>query len=152
MREIKNIVKLPILRKDFIIDFYQIYKSKIIGADVLLLICSILSKDILEEFLETLLKLGMSCLVEAHDEKEINTALEAVAKIIGVNNRSLKTFEVDFNNSIKLRKLVPNDKIFVSESGIKTKEHKTYLKLNNINAVLIEEELIKGVEKLKLCF
>ncbi|MDR3256257.1 MAG: indole-3-glycerol phosphate synthase TrpC [Endomicrobium sp.] len=144
LQEIKSIVKIPILRKDFIIDSYQIYESKLIGADAILLICSILSYDVLKEFMEIAQEIGISCLVEVHNEKEIETALNVGAKIIGVNNRNLKTFEVDFNNSMKLRKLVPFDKIFVSESGIKTKEHIDILKANNVNAVLIGEELMKS--------
>ncbi|MDR0800256.1 MAG: indole-3-glycerol phosphate synthase TrpC [Endomicrobium sp.] len=144
LQEIKNIVKIPVLRKDFMIDSYQIYESRVIGADAVLLICSILSCDVLKEFADTAQGLGISCLVEAHDEKEIEMALKIGAGIIGVNNRNLKTFEVDFNNSMKLRRLVPDDKIFVSESGIKTKEHIGVLKANNVNAVLIGEELMRG--------
>ena len=144
LQEIKSIVKIPVLRKDFIIDSYQIYESRVIGADAVLLICSILSYDVLKEFAETAQGLGMSCLVEAHDEKEIEMALKIGARIIGVNNRNLKTFEVDFNNGMKLRSLVSDDKIFVSESGIKTKEHISILKANNVNAVLIGEELMRS--------
>ena len=144
LQEIKNIVKIPVLRKDFIIDSYQIYESRVIGADAVLLICSILSCDVLKEFADMAQGLGISCLVEAHDEKEIEMALKIGAGIIGVNNRNLKTFEVDFNNSMKLRRLVPDNKIFVSESGVKTKEHIGVLKANNVNAVLIGEELMKG--------
>jgi indole-3-glycerol phosphate synthase len=144
LQEIKNIVSIPILRKDFIIDSYQIYESKIIGADSILLICSILDKQVLKDFFEIASTLGLSCLVEAHDEKEIEMALDIGAKIIGVNNKNLKNFEVDFNSSIRLRKLIPSDKIFVSESGIKTKEHVDMLKANNVNAVLIGEELMKS--------
>ncbi|GHT05258.1 indole-3-glycerol phosphate synthase [Endomicrobiia bacterium] len=144
LQEIKSIVKIPVLRKDFIIDSYQIYESRVIGADAVLLICAVLSYDVLKEFLETAQGLGMSCLVEAHNEEEIETALKAGAEIIGVNNRNLRTFEVDFGNSMKLRRLVPVDKIFVSESGIKTKKHIDILKANDVNAVLIGEELMKS--------
>ncbi|GHT43393.1 indole-3-glycerol phosphate synthase [Endomicrobiia bacterium] len=144
LKEIKDIVSVSVLRKDFIIDSYQIYESKIIGADAILLICTILDKEILKDFFEIANSLGLSCLVEVHDEKEIETSLNIGAKIIGVNNRNLKNFEVNFNNSIKLRKLVPDDKIFVSESGIKTKEHIDILKANNINAVLIGEGLMRS--------
>ncbi|OEG70445.1 indole-3-glycerol phosphate synthase [Candidatus Endomicrobiellum trichonymphae] len=144
LQEIKSIVKIPVLRKDFIIDSYQIYESRVVGANAVLLICAVLAYDVLKEFLETAQGLDMSCLVEVHDEKEIETALKAGAKIIGVNNRNLKTFEVDFGNSMKLRRLVPDDKIFVSESGIKTKKHIDILKANDVNAVLIGEELIKS--------
>ncbi len=144
LQEIKSIVKIPVLRKDFIIDSYQIYESRVIGADAVLLICAVLSYGVLKEFLETAQGLGMSCLVEAHDKEEIEAALKAGAKIIGVNNRNLRTFEVDFGNSMKLRRLVSDDKIFVSESGIKTKKHIDILKANDVNAVLIGEELMKS--------
>ncbi|MDR2817957.1 MAG: indole-3-glycerol phosphate synthase TrpC [Endomicrobium sp.] len=151
LKEIKDIVTVPVLRKDFIIDSYQIYESKIIGADAILLICSILDNPVLEDFFEIANVLGLSCLVEVHNEKELDMALNIGAKIIGVNNRNLKNFKVDLNNTIRLRKLVPNDKIFVSESGIKTKEHIDMLKANNINAVLIGEELMRrGNINLKL--
>ncbi|MDR0398521.1 MAG: indole-3-glycerol phosphate synthase TrpC [Endomicrobium sp.] len=144
LKEIKDIVTVPVLRKDFIIDSYQIYESKIIGADAILLICSILDNPVLKDFFEIANVLGLSCLVEVHNEKELDMALNIGAKIIGVNNRNLKNFKVDLNNTIRLRKLVPNDKIFVSESGIKTKEHIDMLKANNINAVLIGEELMRS--------
>ncbi|MCL2145549.1 MAG: indole-3-glycerol phosphate synthase TrpC [Endomicrobia bacterium] len=152
LTEIKNAVNIPVLRKDFIIDQYQIYEAKNIGADAILLICSILSFDILKEFMKIAHDLGLSCLVETHDEKEVDTALKAGAKIIGVNNRDLKNFEVDINNSINLRKLVPEDKIFVSESGIKTKEDINTLRWHKVDAVLIGEELMKSgniTEKLR---
>jgi indole-3-glycerol phosphate synthase len=144
LTEIKNTVKIPVLRKDFIIDQYQIFEAKNIGADAILLICAILDFYTLKEFMATARDLGLSCLVEAHDEKEVETALKADAKIIGVNNRNLKNFEVDIYNSIKLRKLVPENKIFVSESGIKTKEDIDILRLNKVDAVLIGEELMKS--------
>jgi indole-3-glycerol phosphate synthase len=144
LKEIKDIVSVPLLRKDFVIDSYQIYESKIIGADAILLICSILENSVLKDFFETANGLGLSCLVEVHDEKELDAALNVGAKIIGVNNRNLKNFEVDLNSAIRLRKLVPNDKVFVSESGIRTKKHMDMLKANNINVVLIGEELMRS--------
>ncbi|MDR1194940.1 MAG: indole-3-glycerol phosphate synthase TrpC [Endomicrobium sp.] len=146
LSEIKDAVKIPVLRKDFIIDQYQIFEAKNIGAHAILLICSILDFNALKEFMETAHALGLSCLVETHDEKEIETALKAGAKIIGVNNRDLKTFEVDINNSVKLRKLVPEDKIFVSESGIKTKENIDVLRRHKVDAALIGEELMKSAD------
>ncbi|MDR3071854.1 MAG: indole-3-glycerol phosphate synthase TrpC [Endomicrobium sp.] len=142
LQEIKNIVKIPVLCKDFIIDSYQIYESKIIGADAILLICAVLNSEVLKDFFEIASDLGLSCLVEVHDEKEIEMALNVGAKIIGVNNRNLKTFEVNLNNSIRLRKFVPDGKIFVSESGVKTREHVSILKANKVNAILIGEELM----------
>ncbi len=144
LKEIKEVVQIPILRKDFIIDIYQIYESKALGADAVLLICAILSFEDLKKFLDTAHSLGMDCLVEAHDEEELNKALKANAKIIGVNNRNLKDFSVDFNNSIALRKRAPADKIFVSESGIKTREHIDILSKNSVDAVLIGEELMRS--------
>ncbi|MDR3049280.1 MAG: indole-3-glycerol phosphate synthase TrpC [Elusimicrobiota bacterium] len=144
LKEIKEIVKIPVLRKDFIIDAYQIYEAKTIGADAILLICAILDFETLKFFLDTAHSIGISCLVEAHNEQELNMALKANAEIIGVNNRNLKDFSIDFNNSINLRKLAPADKIFVSESGIKTREHIEILRKNNVNAVLIGEELMKA--------
>ncbi|MDR3243284.1 MAG: indole-3-glycerol phosphate synthase TrpC, partial [Elusimicrobiota bacterium] len=123
---------------------YQIYESKILGADAILLICSILDIVKLKEFLAAAHSLSMSCLVETHDEREMEKALSANAKIIGVNNRNLKDFSVDLNNSINLRKLVAPDKIFVSESGIKTKEDIALLSQNNVNAVLIGEQLLRS--------
>ncbi|MDR1695274.1 MAG: indole-3-glycerol phosphate synthase TrpC [Endomicrobium sp.] len=144
LTEIKKETKLPVLRKDFIIDAYQIYEAKNIGADAVLLICAALDFDVLKKFLEIARAIGLSCLAEAHDEKEIETVLKAGAEIVGVNNRNLKTFEVNINNSVNLRKYVPADKIFVSESGIKTREHVQALRDNKIDAVLIGEELMRS--------
>ena len=144
LKEIKDIVKIPVLRKDFTVDEYQIYQAKMLNADAVLLIVSILNKDTLKHFLETSEMLGLCALVETRDEKEIETALNAGAKIIGVNNRDLKTFEVDIQISANLRKFVPNDKIFVSESGIKTRQDVEFLEANNVNAALIGEELMKA--------
>jgi indole-3-glycerol phosphate synthase len=149
LSQIKREAKIPVLRKDFIIDERQIYETKDIGADALLLICAILDFSQLKSFLELASSLELCCLVEAHDEKEIESALKAGAKIIGVNNRNLKTFEVDFSNAMRLRKLVPNDRIFVSESGIKTKEHIEMLRACGVNAVLIGETLMRSGNILK---
>jgi indole-3-glycerol phosphate synthase len=152
LTEIKKEVSIPVLRKDFIIDEYQIYEAKIIGADAILLICAILDFEVLKKFISIAQNLGLSCLVEIHNEKEAETALKAGAKIIGVNNRDLTTFQVDVNNSVRLRNLIPKDKIFVSESGIKTKEDIALLRENKVNAVLIGEELMRNAnvkEKLK---
>lgn len=143
-------VNIPILRKDFIVDEYMIYESKIIGANAILLICSILDKETLKKYIDLAYSLGLSVLVEAHDENEIKIAIESGARIIGVNNRNLKTFEVNFNNALNLRKKVPKDIIFVSESGIKTKEDIDLLKDNNVDAVLIGEFLMKSQNKAKM--
>ena len=149
IKDVKKVTDIPILRKDFIIDEKQIYESKIIGADCILLICAILDEKKLKEFLNLAHKLCLSALVEAHNEDEIKTALNCNAEIIGVNNRNLKTFEVDFKNTFKLRKLVPDDIIFVSESGIKTREVIIKLEENNVNAVLIGETFMKSKNKIE---
>ena len=133
--------------KDFIIDEYQIYEAYSIGADAILLICAVLNKDKIIKFIEIADRLGLSCLVEAHDEQEIKTAIDAGARMIGVNNRNLKTFDVDLNNSIRLRKFVPQNIIFVSESGIKTAEDVKRLHENGADAVLIGETLMKSENK-----
>ena len=138
---------IPILRKDFIIDEYMIYEAKLIGADAVLLISSMLDKESLKKFIKLSYSLGMSALVEAHNQKEIEKALDAKAKIIGINNRDLKTFKVDFNNVIKLKKKVPPEIIFISESGVKTKEDIDLLKENNVDGVLIGELLMKSKDK-----
>jgi len=144
LTEIKQETSIPILRKDFTIDSYQIYEAKAMGADAILLICSILDTSAISEYMKIADQLGLSCLVEAHDEKEVYSALEAGARVIGVNNRNLKTFEVDINTSLQLRRLVPEDRIFVSESGIKTSEHIAVLRKNGTNAVLIGETLMRS--------
>ena len=125
----------------------MIYEAKLIGADAVLLISSILDKESLKKFIKLSYSLGMSALVEAHNQKEIEKALDAKAKIIGINNRDLKTFKVDFNNVIKLRKKVPPEIIFISESGVKTKEDIDLLKENNVDGVLIGELLMKSKDK-----
>ncbi|PKM62023.1 MAG: indole-3-glycerol phosphate synthase TrpC [Firmicutes bacterium HGW-Firmicutes-4] len=147
LTEIKGQVSIPLLRKDFIIDPIQIYEASLIGADAILLICSILDTDTIREYLEIADALGLSALVEAHDEAEVKQALAAGARIIGVNNRNLKTFEVDLKNSIRLRQLVPPEILFVSESGIQTAEDITKLRENGTNAVLIGETLMRSGDK-----
>ena len=118
LQEISQAVGIPVLRKDFTVDEYMIYQAKTLGASAVLLICSILSRGQLSEYLEIARSLGLSALVEAHDEEEVRTAVEVGADIIGVNNRDLKTFTVDINNSARLRRLVPPEILFVSDSGI----------------------------------
>jgi len=144
LREIKKIVNIPVLRKDFILDPYQIYEAQLIGADAVLLICSLLDTKHLKEYIKIADSLGLSCLVEVHDEVELYNALEAGSRVIGVNNRDLKTFEVDINTSTRLRKLVPADKVFVSESGINTHEDISVLRGNGTDAVLIGEALMRS--------
>ena len=147
LAEISNAVKIPVLRKDFTVDEYMIYQAKTLGASAVLLICSILSKEQLSEYLGIAHSLGLSALVEAHDEDEVRTALSVGAGIIGVNNRNLRTFTVDINNSARLRKLVPPEVLFVSESGIKTAADIEALRSNGTNAVLIGETLMRSPDK-----
>lgn len=147
LAEISNSVKIPVLRKDFTVDEYMIYQAKTLGASAVLLICSILSKEQLSEYLGIAHSLGLSALVEAHDEDEVRTALSVGAGIIGVNNRDLRTFTVDINNSARLRKLVPPEILFVSESGIKTAADIEALRSNGTNAVLIGETLMRSPDK-----
>lgn len=147
LQEISKKVSIPLLRKDFTVDEYQIYEAKVIGASAVLLICTLLSDEQLKSYLEIAEKIGLSVLTETHDEREVGRALQAGAKIIGVNNRDLKTFTVDIQNSIHLRKLVPLDILFVSESGIKTAEDIAALKENGTNGVLIGETLMRSSDK-----
>ena len=148
LKEIVKNVKIPVLRKDFIIDEYMIYESVLMNASAILLIVAILSDEQLKEYLGLARMLGLSAIVEAHDEQEIKRAIDAGADIIGVNNRNLKDFTVDIENSIRLSAAcVDEDIIFISESGIKTKEDITRLKENNVDAVLIGETLMKSHDK-----
>lgn len=147
LSEIRKIVKLPILRKDFIVDEYQIYESKLIGADAVLLICALLDITAIAHYLAICKELGLSALVEVHNEKELESAIKAGARIIGVNNRNLKTFEVDLNTSIKLRSLVPKEILFVAESGIASYEDIAKLEQVGADAVLIGETLMKSPNK-----
>lgn len=147
LKEIAAQVNIPCLRKDFTVDEYMIYQAKVLGASAVLLICSILTQEEIKEYITICRQLGMSALVEAHDEKEIETALCAGASIIGVNNRNLKDFTVDTENSRRLRKLIPSDVIFVSESGVKTPEDVEKLRQAGADAVLIGEALMKAENK-----
>jgi len=144
LTNVKMNVNIPILRKDFILYEYQIYEAKAIGADAILLIVAILDKDTLKKYIDIAHSIGLGVLVEAHDLDEINIAIEAKAKVIGVNNRNLKDFTVDINNSINLRKAVNKDILFVSESGIKNRNDIKRLEENNVNAVLIGETLMRS--------
>ncbi len=147
LSEISKEVSIPVLRKDFTIDEYQIYEAKLIGADAVLLICSLLEEDTIKKYLKLCRELGMSALVEAHDEAEVRSALRAGAGIIGVNNRNLKTFEVDLANSIRLSELIPEEVIYVAESGIRTNQDIKDLKEAGIDAVLIGETLMRSSDK-----
>ena len=147
LEEIAKAVNIPCIRKDFTVDEYMIYEAKLLGAKAVLLICSILDEGRLREYIDICDELGMSALVEAHDAKEIEKALESGARIVGVNNRNLRDFTVDTSNSINLRKMVPGDVIFVSESGIKTPEDVVQLRSFGVNAVLIGEMLMRAEDK-----
>lgn len=147
LTDIKGLVKIPVLRKDFTVDPYQIFQSKILGADAILLICALLDTENLREYIKICDDLGISALVEAHNEDEIFSALNAGARIIGVNNRDLKTFDVDISNCVRLRDLVPDDKLFVAESGIKTAEDIERLRNAGVDAVLIGETLMRHLDK-----
>lgn len=147
LEEIKSAVSLPLLRKDFTVDEYMIYEAKLLGASSVLLICSLLSKDEIKKYIKTADSLGMSALVEAHDENEVSAALSAGARIIGVNNRNLKDFTVDTENSRRLRSLIPPDVIFVSESGVRNKEDIQKLISIGADAVLIGETLMRADNK-----
>jgi indole-3-glycerol phosphate synthase len=144
LKDIRANTSLPILRKDFIVDDYQIYESKLIGADCILLIASILNDDELKVFSETAEKLKLDYIIEVHNEEELHRIENFSSAIIGVNNRNLKTFEVDINNSIKLKKIFKEDIIFISESGIKSKKDIQQLQQHNINVFLIGESMMKG--------
>lgn len=147
LKEIRDAVSIPLLRKDFIVDEYQIYETKLLGADACLLICSILEEPRLCEYLEIARSLGLSVLVETHNPEEIQMALRAGANIIGVNNRNLKDFSVDTSHSATLRKLVPEDTVFVAESGIHSKEQVAELKKDGVNAVLIGETFMRADDR-----
>lgn len=150
LKEIAESISLPVLRKDFIVDAYQIYEAKLLGASAVLLICALLRDVELKDFLQIAHSIGLSALVETHDEEEIKRALAAGAEIIGVNNRDLKTFTVDINNSVRLRSFVPKEIVFVSESGIETADDVEILRRNGTNAVLIGETLMRSSDKAKM--
>ena len=135
------------LRKDFTVDEYMIYEAKTLGASAVLLICSLLDDEQLREYIDIAQSLGLDALVEAHDGDEVLAAVDAGAKIIGVNNRDLRDFTVDMNNSIRLRRMAPADTVFVSESGIKTADDIKSLRDNNVDAVLIGETLMRSSDK-----
>ena len=140
-------VDIPIIRKDFTVDEYQLYQAKTIGASCVLLICALLDVETLKRYIGICDKLGLSALAEAHDEAEIQTALAAGARIIGVNNRDLRTFEVDIHNSERLRSLVPEHILFVAESGIKTAADIQVLREAKVNGVLIGETFMRSSDK-----
>ena len=147
LQEIAAAVHIPCLRKDFTVDAYMLYEAKCLGAAAVLLICSILSEEQIKAYIQICDTLGLSALVEAHDEAEVKTALRCGARIIGVNNRNLKDFSVDTDNSRRLRRLIPKDVVFVSESGVKTPEDVQLLREVGADAVLIGETLMRAADK-----
>lgn len=147
LKEIAEAVLIPCLRKDFTVDEYQIYQAKVLGASAVLLICSVLTEDQMKDYIRICDELGLSALVEVHDEQEVQTALNAGARIIGVNNRNLKDFSVDTDNSRRLRELIPPGILFVSESGVRTAEDVETLRKIGADAVLIGETLMRASDK-----
>ena len=147
LEEIAAAVAIPCLRKDFVVDPYMIYEAKVLGAAAVLLICSLLGREQLSEYLAICHELGLSALVEAHDEAEVSEALECGAGIIGVNNRNLKDFSVDMGNSLRLRQLIPPDILFVAESGVRTPQDIQRLREQGVSAVLIGEHMMRAADK-----
>lgn len=146
-REIREEVPTPMLRKDFTVDEYQLYEAKVLGADAVLLICALLDTKTIERHLGICDALGLSALVEAHDETEIESAVQAGAKIIGVNNRNLKNFTVDFGNAARLREKIPTNVLFVAESGVTGVQDIARLKTAGADAVLVGEALMKAPDR-----
>lgn len=144
---IRKTIALPMLRKDFVVDEYQIYQAKLLGANCILLIVSLLNKETLEKYINLATSLGLSALVETHDEEEIKTALSSGAKMLGVNNRNLKDFSVDLNNAKRLRELIPENVIYVAESGIASLSDAKMLKEAGADALLIGEFLMRSDDK-----
>ena len=147
LKEIAEAVSIPCLRKDFTVDEYMIYEAKVLGASAVLLICSILSGEQIKRYIGICDGLGLSALVETHEENEVQTALKAGARIIGVNNRNLRDFSVDAGTSRRLRELIPRDVLFVSESGVKSREDVERLRETGADAVLIGETLMRAPDK-----
>ena len=150
LHEIQQEVSVPILRKDFIIDPYQLCETKILGASAVLLICSLLNVQTLREYISVCDELGRSAMVEAHNERELDNALTAGARVIGVNNRNLKDFTLNMDNSITLRKLVPDSVLFVAESGIRDENDIARLEQAGVNGVLIGETLMRSTNTVKM--
>lgn len=146
LKEIRNVVSVPVLRKDFIIDPYQIYEARAIGADAVLLIAALLDADTLKEFVKTARSVGLACLMEAHNEAELSNALEAGGEIIGINNRDLKTFRVDLGVTARLARMVPEGAVLVSESGVRNRADAKALREAGADAVLVGETLMRSAD------
>ena len=147
LKKIAETVSIPVLRKDFTVDPYMIYEAKVLGATAVLLICALLPEETLKEYLETAHSLGLSALVEAHDETEVAQAMRAGARIIGVNNRNLKDFSVDFSNAARLRDRIPPEAVYVAESGVQSAQDVAALRSIGADAVLIGETLMRASDK-----
>lgn len=147
---IRRTVDTPMIRKDFTVDEYQIYQAKLMGADAVLLICAILDTDTIARYLSICSSLGLSALVETHDESEIDSAVSAGARLIGVNNRNLKDFSVDFSNAARLRDRIPANCLYVAESGVKSAEDVAALRTIGADAVLMGEVLMRAPDKTAL--
>ncbi|MDY2941658.1 MAG: indole-3-glycerol phosphate synthase TrpC [Varibaculum sp.] len=147
LQEIGREVTIPLLRKDFVVDEYQIYEARLLGASAVLLIVMLLDETTLRRYLDIVAQVGMAALVEAHDEKEVETALAAGAQIIGVNNRDLRTFEIDFSNTVRLRSLVPPEVLFVGESGVQNRADVESLESVGVDGVLIGERLMRAADR-----
>lgn len=146
-KEIRSAVSIPMIRKDFTVDEYQIYQAKVMGADAVLLICAILSEDKLRKYLSICDTLGITALVETHDREEIETAVRIGARVIGVNNRNLKDFTVNFDNALTLREFIPENAVYVAESGVSSPEDGAQLLKSGADAVLIGEALMRTDSK-----
>lgn len=146
-QEVRKVTRLPMLRKDFTVDAYQIYQAKVMGADAILLICALLDTETVKNYLKICDDLGISALVETHDGEELESAQQAGARLVGVNNRNLKDFSVDLGNASHLRKQLKKDVIFVAESGISTPEDGIQLVKDGANALLIGEALMRTTDK-----
>jgi indole-3-glycerol phosphate synthase len=144
INEVKNLVTVPVLRKDFILEPYQVYESRFFGADAILLIADLLSKERLSELIQLAESLGLDCLVEVHTEKELKKVLGLKASLIGINNRDLHTLEVDFKTTERLYPLIPKDKVVAVESGIKIRQDVLFLRILGVNAVLIGETFMEA--------
>lgn len=147
LKEITEAVSIPCIRKDFVVDEYMIYQAKVLGASAVLLICALLDQETLKRYLMLCDRLGLSALVEAHDEEGLTQALAAGARVIGVNNRNLRDFTVDLGNAERLRRLAPEEVLFVAESGIQTAEDIAVLRRAKVNGVLIGETLMRATDK-----
>ena len=150
LREITKLVNIPCIRKDFTVDEYMIYEAKVLGASAVLLICSILPPDVVEKYIRICDALGISALVETHDEYEIERALKTDARIIGVNNRNLNDFSIDINNTKRLKKYIPEDRLYIAESGIMSDEDVKFLKETGVDGFLIGRAFMESADPKEL--